>query len=88
MYKVKNRIKWLNKDEITELADQLVEEFSDGKANDQLKELINSWTQGEPYEGKQIYVKNLLGAMSTICPELVSAILKDVKPKKQSKFRK
>jgi len=89
MYKVNTRVKWMSDESINMLADELVTEFADGKANDQLAELIEQWAQGELIEGKQVYVKKLLGAMAGICPELVDAISSSHKDKpKQNRFRK
>lgn len=88
-FTVKPRVKWLPQGETDKLADQLVEAYSSPSEDDikELKELINDYSSGAAtYKGYQIYVKNLLGSMSSICPELVDAICKDntTKPVKRS----
>ena len=87
-FAVKPRVKWLTQAETDNLADDLVADFTqEGADINELRELINDYAAGATLNGKQIYVKNLLGSMSSICPELVDAIKVDSTNKPKRKYR-
>lgn len=90
MYEIKSSVKWMTDNEINKLASELVSEFADGTANEQLAELLTSFREGKKINGKQVYIRNLLGAIKSMCPELLNDVmsLSDSTSQKKYKYRK
>lgn len=89
MYEIKSPVKWMTDNEINKLASELVSEFADGTANEQLAELLTSFRDGKKINGKQVYIRNLLGAIKSMCPELLDDVLSlsDSTSQKKYKYR-
>lgn len=77
-YAIKEQIKWLDRKGTDALASELVRDFADGTANDKLAEILAEFREGTRKErGRTVYIRNLLGAMKALCPELVEAVMGD-----------
>ena len=88
-YVVNKPVKWLDRERTEQLAAELVNDFADGTANELLGEILTEYRDGTRLErGRAVYIKNLLGAMSSMSKELVDdvmSLIATTKPK--SRFR-
>jgi hypothetical protein len=89
MYTIKEPTVWMTDREVNRLAVELVEEFADGTANDQLAALLTSLREGAKINGKSVYIRKLMGALKGMCPELLDDVmaLGSSTPKTKFKYR-
>ena len=87
-YAIRSTINWLDRKGTQALAEELVNDFADGTANDVLAKILTEYKDGTRLErGKTVYIRNLMGAMSALCPELVSAVMSGTTQRTEGKSR-
>ena len=87
-YAIRSTINWLDRKGTQALAEELVNDFADGTANDVLAKILTEYKDGTRLErGKTVYIRNLMGAMGALCPELVSAVMSGTTQRTEGKSR-
>lgn len=87
-YAIRSTINWLDRKGTQALAEELVNDFADGTANDLLAKILTEYKDGTRLEkGKTVYIRNLMGAMGALCPELVSAVMNGATQRTEGKSR-
>ena len=87
-YAIRSTINWLDRKSTQALAEELVNDFADGTANDLLAKILTEYSDGTRLEkGKTVYIRYLLGAMSALCPDLVNAVLNGATQRTEGKSR-
>ena len=70
-YAIRSTINWLDRKGTQALAEELVNDFADGTANDLLAKILTEYKEGTRLEkGKTVYIRNLMGAMAALCRSL------------------
>ena len=87
-YAIRNTINWLDRKGTQALAEELVNDFADGTANELLAKILTEYKDGTRLEkGKTVYIRTLLGAMGALCPELVGDALNIATQRTEGKSR-